>query len=68
MSKNERLVTIEAANPSNDVPPCLGKKRYETEEEAAAGTSPNHRVYFCAWDGPHYHTSAHGYKGARRGR
>jgi hypothetical protein len=61
----KRNVVIEEANPVTDLPACLGKVRYETEEAAIEQSS--FRPYFCPWcDG--YHTSAHGFKGSRRGR
>lgn len=61
----QRHVTIEAANPVTDLPACLGKRRFTSEEEASRDS--NFRPYFCVWcDG--WHTSAHGFKGSRKGR
>jgi hypothetical protein len=61
----KRHVVIQEANPATDLPACLGKVRFVSEEEALAQSS--FRPYFCPWcDG--YHTSAHGFKGSRRGR
>lgn len=61
----KRHVQIEAANPEVTLSPCLGKVRFETEAAALEGST--FRPYFCPWcEG--YHTSAHGFKGARRGR
>lgn len=63
----KRHVQIEAANPVVDLDPCLGKVKFDTEESASAESS--FRPYFCGWGAePHWHTSAHGFKGARAGR
>lgn len=69
MSKkaSKRHVQIEAANPAVELDPCLGKVKFATEEEALAQSS--FRPYLCAWGSePHWHTSAHGFKGSRKGR
>ncbi len=56
---------MEEANPPVTLNPCLGKVRFETEEQALAESS--FRPYFCPWcEG--FHTSAHGFKGSRKGR
>jgi hypothetical protein len=52
------IVSITEANPINDVPACLGKKRFETELEARQRKNQTKgialRVYYCAWcDGWH---------------
>ena len=60
-----RHVTITAANPDVDIPACLGKVEYASEEEARARSS--FEPYKCAW-GDHWHTTSQGFKGARRGR
>lgn len=60
-----RHVNIEAANPDVALNPCLGKVRFDTEEEAVAQSS--FRPYFCGWCGG-FHTSSHGFKGSRKGR
>lgn len=61
----KRHVQIEAANPAVDLNPCLGKVRHESEDEAKEAAS--FRPYFCVWcEG--WHTSNHGFKGARKGR
>jgi hypothetical protein len=63
--QSKRHITIEAANPVTDLPACLGKVRYESEQDAVRESS--FRPYFCPWcEG--YHTSAHGFKGSRGGR
>lgn len=61
----KRHVQFESANPDVDLAPCLGKVRFETEEEAIEKAS--FRPYFCVWC-TGWHTSAHGFKGSRRGR
>lgn len=61
----KRHVQMLSANPIVDLNPCLGKVRFETEAEATEKAS--FRPYFCVWCNG-YHTSAHGFKGARRGR
>jgi len=61
----KRHARIDAANPMTDLNPCLGKVRFETEEQANEQSS--FRPYFCAWC-QGWHTSAHGFKGSRRGR
>lgn len=61
----KRHVQMESANPLVDLNPCLAKMRFESEEEANAKSDL--RAYFCIWCNG-WHTSAHGFKGARRGR
>lgn len=56
---------MESANPDVELNPCLGKVRFESEEQAHEASS--FRPYFCGWCSG-WHTSAHGFKGSRKGR
>jgi hypothetical protein len=63
VAKSRRLPTIEQSNPLVDLDPCLGKRRYETEEEARRCS--RFRPYRCLCGG--WHVSHHpARKGAGR--
>jgi hypothetical protein len=56
------IVDVGVANPLTDLPACLGKVRWRSEEAARSGHG---RPYRCLWcDG--WHTAVHELKGRKK--